>query len=154
MSGCKPFARRLRGVVIFLLCLTFALPVPAAELKIEARLIWGTNDEKVSDPKCKPVDEATAKKFRKIFKWKNYYEVNRETVVVPSRGNKKLTLSPKCTIDIKELEGPKVEVMLIGEGKPVNKTIYPLAKGESFIIAGDLKNGGAWFILITELDEK
>ncbi len=146
--------RPWRSGLIFLLCAISAIPLQAAELKIEARLIWGTNDDKVSDPKVKPVDKATAEKFRKIFQWKNYYEVNREVAIVPSRQNKKITLSPQCVLDIKELEGPKVEVTLIGEEKAVNKTTYPLSKGESFTIAGDCKNGSAWFILITELDHK
>jgi len=126
----------------------------AAELKIEARLIWGTNDEKFSDPKCKPVDAATGNKLSKVFKWKKYFEVNRQTAIVPSLRNKQIKMSDLCTIDIKELDGPKVEVTLIGEGKKVNKTTYPLSKGESFTIAGDCKDGTAWFVLITELDEK
>jgi hypothetical protein len=148
------FLRAGRGGLLALLCFGFVLPSMASELKVEARLIWGTNDEKVSDPKVKPVDKATAEKFSKIFQWKHYFEVNRETATVPSRQNKKITLSPKCSIDIKELEGPKVEVTLFGEEKAVNKTTYPLSKGESFTIAGDCKDGNAWFILITELDEK
>jgi hypothetical protein len=156
MSGFskKYVFRPWRAALTCLLCFSFVAPLAASELKIEARLMWGTNDEKVADPRVKPVDKATAEKFRKIFQWKNYFEVNRETVIVPSRQNKKITLSPKCSIEIKELEGPKVEVMLIGENKAVNKTTYPLSKGESFTIAGECKNGSAWLILITELDEK
>lgn len=146
--------RPWRAALVFLLCFAFAVPLQAAELKVESRLIWGTDDEKVSDPKVKPVDNATAEKFRKIFKWKHYFEVNRQTTNIPSRKNKKITLSPKCAIDIKELEGPKVEVTLFGEDKAVNKTTYPLSKGQSFTIAGECKNGSAWFVLITELDEK
>jgi hypothetical protein len=63
-------------------------------------------------------------------------------------------MSKKCVIEITEMEGPKVEVTLIGEGTPVNKTVKPLSKGESFTIAGDCKDGSAWFVMITELDEK
>jgi hypothetical protein len=137
-----------------MLCLAFAANLQAAELTIEARLIWGTNSEKISDPNCKAVDKALAAKMKKVFSWKNYFEVNRQTAIVPSRGNQQIKLSSQCTIDIKELEGANVEVTLIGEGKPVNKTTYPLSKGESFTIAGDGKDGSAWFILITELNEK
>ncbi len=147
-------SRWLRGSVAVLICLASTCELNAAELKVEARLIWGTNHDKISDPNCKAVDEALAKKLKKVFTWKQYFEVNRQTATIPSRGNKKVKLSPQCTIDIKELQGPKVEVTLIGEGKPVNKTTYPLSKGESFTIAGDCKDGSAWFILITELDEK
>jgi len=146
--------KSLQIAVAAMLAFMLVLPANAAQIKVEGRLIWGTNDEKFSDPKFKPVDAVTAEKFKKIFQWKRYFEVNRKTAVVPSRGAGKLEMSDKCIIEITELEGPKVEVKLIGEGKPVNKTVKPLSKGESFTIAGDCKDGSAWFVLITELDEK
>jgi hypothetical protein len=63
-------------------------------------------------------------------------------------------LSTKCTIEIKELEGPRVEVKLIGDGKEVHKTIKTISKGDSVVYSGDDKNQSAWFVIITELDEK
>ena len=136
------------------LAILFAFSANAEQIKVEGRLIWGTNDEKFNDPKFKPVDAATNEKFRKIFQWKRYFEVNRKTTVVPSRGAGKLEMSKKCVIEISELEGPKVEVTLIGEGNPVNKTVKPLSRGESFTLAGDCKDGSAWFVMISQLDEK
>jgi hypothetical protein len=143
-----------RWLAVLLLAFSLATPASAAELKLEARLIWGTNDDNYSDPKYKKVDETTAERFRKIFKWKHYFEINRQTGMVPSRGTKSFKMSEKCAVEITELEGPKVEVVLIGEGKKVNKTTKHLTKGEWFTIAGDDKNGCAWFVLITDLDEK
>src|SRR5205085_7246320 len=108
----------------------------AAELKLELKLIWGTNDKTSPDPTHKPVDEATASKLRKVFTWTNYFEVKRVTGIVPSRGTNRFEMSKKCTIEITELKGPQVEVTLIGEGKRVNKTTRHLAKGECLTIAG------------------
>src|SRR2546428_322499 len=119
----------LRFSLVLALLLTQA-PLQAAELKVELKLIWGTN-EKASDPKHKPVDEATAGKLRKVFTWKNYYEINRLIGTVPSRGTNQFKMSKDCLIEIKELEGPKVEVKLIGEGKPVVKATHHLSKGET-----------------------
>ena len=93
------------------------------------------------------------KELRKIFKWKNYFEVNRQTGVVPSRGTKQFQMSKQCVIEITELEGPKVEVKLIGEGKPVNKTVKALSRGEFFTIGGESKNGSAWFVVVTQQDD-
>lgn len=146
--------RSFRGGIAALLCLGSVVQSQAAELKIEARLIWGTNHEKVEDTNCKPLDKTTAEKLKKVFTWKNYFEVNRLTDTVPSRKTKQFKMSPKCTIEIEELPGPNVAVTLIGDGKPVNKTTYPLKKGDSINIAGEGKDGSAWFVLITELDEK
>jgi len=126
----------------------------AANLKLEAKLIWGTDDEKSPDPEHKEVDAVTREKLRKVFKWKNYFIVNRVVKEVPSRSSNQFKLSPDCTIEIKELEGPKVEVKLIGKGKEVHKTTLTISKGQSVVYSGDDKNQSAWFVIITELDEK
>lgn len=140
--------------LVAFLSLLLTSTASAAELNIEATLIWGANDEKSPNPKHKPVDPELAKKLGKIFKWKYYFEVNRQAANVPSRGNKKLRMSDKCDLDITELEGPKIEVKLIGEGKPVNKTTKTLTKGESIIISGSDKNDCSWFVIIKLVDEK
>jgi hypothetical protein len=147
-------SRAGRFLLAGLLFLASAVPSPAAELKLEAKLIWATNDDKSPNPDHKPVDAATAEKLRKVFKWKNYFIVNRLVKVVPSRGANSFELSKQCTVEIRELEGPKVEVKLIGKGKEVHKTTKSLTKGEWFTYAGDDKNESAWFVIITELDEK
>jgi len=149
------FSRQAEGwLLVFLLLSGTAPPTNAAELKLEAKLIWATNDDKSPDPNHKPVDAATAEKLRKVFKWKSYFVVNRLVKVVPSRGSNRFELSKQCTVEIRELEGPRVEVKLIGDGKEVHKTTKALSKGEWFTYAGDDKNESAWFVIITELDEK
>jgi hypothetical protein len=147
-------SRPARYFLVFLFLTGSVFETLAAELKVEAKLIWATNDDKSPDPKHTPVDPAMAEKLRKVFKWKNYFVVNRMAKVIPSRGSNRFELSKKCTIDITELEGPRVEVKLIGEGKPVHKIVKQLSKGESFIYSGDDKNESAWFVIITDLEEK
>src|SRR6185295_5834332 len=61
------------GFVALVLAVTAAAAV-AADRKMEARLIWGTNDEKSPDPKHKLLDGELAKKLRDMpLKWKNYF---------------------------------------------------------------------------------
>jgi hypothetical protein len=141
----------------FLALLLFAASAPetfAANLKLEAKLIWGTDDDKSPNPEHKAVDPATRDKLRKVFKWKNYFTVNRVVKPVPSRGSNNFKLSDECAIEIKELEGPKIEVKLIGKGKEVHKTTLTIEKGQSVVYSGDDKNQSAWFVIITELGEK
>jgi hypothetical protein len=116
--------------------------------------IWATDLPNSPNPKHKPVDAATAERLGKTFKWKHYFVVQSMVKDIPSRGNATFELSKKCTVELKELEGPRVEVTLIGEGKPVHKTVKALSKGESFVYSGDDKNETAWFVIITDLDEK
>jgi hypothetical protein len=142
-------------LVLVLVGLT-PVQIQAAELKVELKLIWGTNGKTSPNPKHKPVDEVTAAKLRKVFTWTNYYEINRVTGTVPSRSTNSFHMSKDCTIQIKELEGPNVEVKLIGEGKPVIKATHHLSKSQTITLASECrdKDGNAWFVLITELDEK
>jgi hypothetical protein len=126
----------------------------AAELKLEVVLIWGSNEEKSPDPKHKPLTGEMAKRLSKVFKWKHYFEVNKINETIPNRGTKKIKVSPKCDIEITEMEGSSVEVKLYGEGKLINKSVKQLSKGEYFVLAGEDKNETAWFIMITLLDEK
>jgi hypothetical protein len=144
-----------RPLLVVLLIFSFGvIKVVAAELKLEAKLIWATDDEKSPDPKHKPVDDAVAKQLQKLFKWKNYFEVTKQVKVVPPRGSNRFELSKQCTVEIRELEGPKVEVKLVGEGEAVYKATKTLRKGESFAYAGDDKNNCGWFVIISALDEK
>ncbi|MCX8154855.1 MAG: hypothetical protein N3J91_00140 [Verrucomicrobiae bacterium] len=142
-----------RGLLVLAL-LGSLLTVQAAELKLEIVLIWGSNEEKSPDPTHKPLTGEMAKRLSKVFKWKHYFEVNKINETIPNRGTKKIRVSPKCDIEITELEGSSVEVKLYGEGKLINKSVKQLAKGEYFVLAGEDKNETAWFIMITLLEEK
>lgn len=124
------------------------------DLKVNARLIWGTNDGKSPDPAHRPVDDDLAKKLGKTFKWKNYFEVRRVTAQIPNHGVKRITMSPKCDLEVTDLGGSKIAVKLFGEGKPVNRSVGPLAKGELFIIGGDDKGDNSWCIVLAMADGK
>jgi hypothetical protein len=153
MTRCLFSRTAARCFLALLLLAGTTVETPAANLRLEAKLIWGTDDDKSPNPDHKEVDAATREKLRKVFKWKNYFAVNRVAKPVPSRGSNKFELSKECTIEIKELEGPKIEVKLIGKGKEVHKTTLTIEKGQSVVYSGDDKNQSAWFVIITELSE-
>ena len=154
MSRLFPVSRSLRTMLLAGLLSLTAFPMVASELKLEAKLIWGTNDGNNPKKDQPPVDDVTAAKLRKVFKWKHYFLVNKQTKVIPSRGSNKFKLSEDCTVEITELEGPRVEFQVIGKGIPVHKTIKELGKGEDFVYSGNDKNETAWFVMITDLDKK
>ncbi len=132
--------------------LAFALAtgaVFAADRKMEARLIWGTNADKSPDANHKPLDGELAKKLREMpLKWKNFFEVNRQTFTVNTTNYTTVVLSKKCTIEMKQKEGNNVTVKLYGEGKQVNRVDKPLPKSEVLTIGGDAKDNNAWFITV------
>ena len=132
------------------LVFTAALGVAvAADRKMEARLIWGTNEDKSPDPKQKPLDGELAKKLREMpLKWKNFFEVNRQVFTISTNGYTNIVMSKQCSIEVKDKGANNVTVKLYGQGKQVNRVDKPLPKGEVLTIGGDAKDNNAWFITV------
>ncbi len=123
--------------------------VLAAERKMEARLIWGTNEDKSPNPNHKPLDGELAKKLREMpLKWKNYFEVNRQVFTINDQRYTNVVMSKKCSIELKDKGANNVTVKLYGEGKQVNRVDKPLPKGEVLTIGGDAKDNNAWLITV------
>jgi len=125
----------------------------AADLKLEAVLVWGTNDEKPLSGELKPVTEDIAKKLNCLpFKYTNYFEVNRKQFSVKDAGSEKVRMSKDCVITVKNLEGGKVEVTLIGKGQPVGTITQQLKKGKCLVTGGNAANSTAWFVVLKQVD--
>ena len=124
----------------------------AADRKMEARLIWGTNDDKSPDPKHKPLDGELAKKLHEMpLKWKNFFEVNRQVFTINTNSYTNVVMSKQCSIEVKDKGANNVTVKLYGQGKQVNRVDKPLPKGEVLTIGGDAKDNNAWFITVRPL---
>lgn len=125
----------------------------SSELKYEAQLIWATNDKKSPDPKHKPVEPEVKKKLGELpLKWENYFEVNRKQFTVAKSGNTRLPMSEKCSIEVKQLEGDKVEVSLFGKGEAVLKRTQALPKGELLVLGGNAPNETAWLVTLKRIE--
>jgi len=121
----------------------------AADRKLEARLIWGTNEEKSPDASHKPLDGDLAKKLREMpLKWKNFFEVNRQTFAINTTNYTKIVMSKKCYIEVKDKGANNVTVKVYGDGKQVKRVDKPLPKGDVLTIGGDAKDNNAWFLTV------
>src|SRR5882762_8524857 len=114
MSTHELLTRWFGAVVLFLLFIANLAEASAADLKVEARLVWGTNEDKSPNRDHKPVDSALANKLRKVFKWQNYFEVNRQIATVAQNQTTNINMSSKCVLEVKNLGNSRVEVKLIG----------------------------------------
>src|SRR5882672_8129061 len=141
--------RTIRLGLVALAVSTMLCAAVAAERKVEARLIWGTNEEKSPDPKHKPLDGELAKKLHEMpLKWKNFFEVNRQIFTINTNSYTNVMMSKQCSIEVKDKGGNNVTVKLYGQGKQVNRVDKPLPKGEVLTIGGDAKNNSAWLITV------
>ncbi len=130
----------------------------AADLKLQTRLVWGTDQDKPPGKDLQELDEKTRAKLHQ-FKWKHYWVVNQCTADTNAKEHKKVSLSDKGAVDFKDLGNGNVEIRLYdlktgSEGKRVKvvqHSIEALKKGELCILAGDDKEtwDNAWFVIIT-----
>ena len=117
---------------------------------VEVQLVWGTD---TVQSKHKPIDEATARGLRKSFRWKNYYEVNRQSVNVSVSGTKiHAKMSDHCALDLQHLADGNLEVKLFGDGKLVSTHREKMSTGWKTVLAGDAQNDTAWLVIIKKVE--
>ena len=128
-----------------------AAAADAAGMTVQAVLVWGTNEEKPPNKNLKELEPELARKLRKApYKWKNYFEVDRRLVTIPSNASKRVPMSEHCELDMKNLGEDRIEVKLTGRGKLVSRNVEPLPMGHTMILSGDDKNDNAWLIVLRQ----
>jgi hypothetical protein len=130
------------------------LRAQAADMKLQAFLLWGTDDTKPPEGKAyKPVEPDIMRTLKDLpLKWTNWFEVNRKDFAVPLGSSKEVPMSEKCQVDVKNINGHEVEVSLIGKGKEVVKRKQALPKGEMLVLGGNAPNSTAWLVVLKRID--
>lgn len=149
----KPTSSSSRWQFFVLLLTAVSALVAAAstrvEPKVQAVLIWGTDEAKPAAKNLKEVDSKLRDRLANVFKWKNYFEVNRQATTLPAVAKvQHLKLSDECSVEVKLLPDNMAEVKLLGKGKVRVSRLHSLAKPEALVLAGDDKNNTAWFVVL------
>lgn len=124
------------------------------EAKFELQLVWATNDKRSPNDKHKDVSPERRKRLEQLqLKWANYFEVNQKEFGVGDHGTKKVPISEKCSVSVKDLGGKKFEVIWYGKNdNVVGKQTQPLAKSEVLILGGNAPGATAWFIILKRIE--
>lgn len=111
------------------------------------QLIRGNDSDKPPTLGNKPAGPKLDTQLRAVFKWKSYWEVNREDVKVVPGQKTKVRLSKDRDVEIDLTEAGKRKVTAFQNGKALECTTRPL--GESMtIIGGDRDPKSVWFIVV------
>jgi hypothetical protein len=124
----------------------------ADELKLQAQLVWATDDSKPPEGKTYKAVEPEIRKHLKALKWKNYFEVKRIDFTVPVGAAKKIALSDKCELEVKNFGSSTLEVTHFGRGKETTKQKQTLPTGQVLVLAGNAPNETAWLAIIRRMD--
>jgi hypothetical protein len=100
------------------------------------------------------VDAAVLKVLEDLpLKWKSFFEVKRDTFTVPKTEIKKVTLSEKCAIEVKIVDGKKIEIILRNKkGEVCSKQTQVLEKGKSLVLGGNAPNKTAWLVVLKRIE--
>ena len=146
---------KLKSFIFAAICLfafsTFA--TFAADMKLEAQLIWASNEAKSPNPKHKPVDADVRQKLASLpLKWTHFFEENRKALNVTAGATQKVELSDKSAVEVKQVQAEKVQVTLFGNGKEVWKGVQPLPKGEILVLGGNAPGDNAWLVTLKRVE--
>jgi len=147
-------ANGIGWVAVTLLLLAFAqYNAQAAEMNLQAFLLWGTDDSKPPEGKAyKPVESDVSLKLKDLpLKWTNWFEVNRKDCTLAQGETKEVPVSEKCKLILKRVVGHELEVTLIGKGKEVVKRKQSLPRGEMLVLGGNAPNSTAWLVVLKRL---
>jgi hypothetical protein len=134
-------------------CGATALSVRAADLNLEARLIWGANDDN-NTVNYKPADPELSGKLHRMFKWKNYYEITNDRAGLAVNQSCDLGMCKSCAIHVRNMGGSRVEINCIGHDKQAHKGAYTLEPGQWLIVGGNNTNNTAWFLGLRAIDDQ
>jgi hypothetical protein len=123
--------------------------VMAGDMKLKMTLIWGTDEEKPSDPNLKPADPKMVAKFREVCKWKHYFEVTNTVTTLANNATNKVRLSPKAEVEVSNLGSMGLAAKFYGEHKLIYEGKSKVEPGKHWGIAGGDKNSTAWFVILT-----
>ena len=129
------------------------LATHAQTMKLEAQLVWGTNDKTSPNPKHVPVEQDIEKKLKDIpLKWTHYFVVSRTNFTVSSGATNKASLSERCAIEVKNLGHSTVEISHFGKGERVWTGKQAMPKGEVLIVGGEAPGATSWLVVLKRIE--
>jgi len=118
----------------------------------EVQLLWGTDLPKSPNPDHKPLDPDVEKTIQSLpLKFKHYFLVNKNRVVVALGTEQKVDVSEKCAVMVKNLDNMKFQVTFIGKNKQQTRTQdFPLH--EMLVHGGNAPGSNAWLVVVKRIE--
>jgi hypothetical protein len=118
---------------------------PAATFYIQ--LIRGSDLDAAPSPQAKLIGPKLDRRLHDVFKWKNYWEIKRETVTLKTGAAIRKQMSPQREVEIAWTSSRDVVISLYTDGKLTRKRQQSI--DTAFYIAGGNKDASdCWFIVV------
>ncbi len=111
------------------------------------QLVRGADSEAPPSDGSKPIGQKLRKRLQCVFKWKHYWEVKRDCILVPPGGTVTRRLAPDQTVELELLDPLKVAVRIYSRGQLVRRREQPAAN--AFCVTGArVGDDQSWFIVV------
>jgi hypothetical protein len=139
------------GLICFLAFAVIA-PCPALGGQPEkttyyVQLIRGNDEGQPPDSGAKAIGPKLSKSLHAAFRWKNYWEINRQKVEVAAGTKTRITLSKERAVEIDLSQPEKRKVMAFSYDKPICVSTQPISKSMT-IIGADRGAKSSWFAVV------
>lgn len=111
------------------------------------QLIRGSDQDAPPDPQAHAIGTRLDHKLHDIFKWKNYWEVKRETVTLTSGSKVRKAMSAQREVEIDWTHPRNMTISLYTDGKLTRKRQQSV-ETKFYIAGGDKEGADCWFIII------
>lgn len=139
---------RLLCSVFFIACsVIVASGAEQTPTTLYVQLVRATDAEKPKNADWKPIGPKLSKRISPVFRWKNYWEVNRHTVAVEEGTMPRLHLTPERGLEITARPGGDLEIRLYRDGKLARKSWHKTNQ-KMTIMGGKEANGDGWFVVV------
>ena len=134
--------------LLLLIAMGFDLARGAETEKVSyyVQLVRGNHGEKPVAG-AKPIGAKVSKRLRPVFKWENYWEMNRQKLELPRGRKAKVRLSKDREVEIDLTQPGKRIVIAYQAGKAVSRTTRPIGGGMT-IAGGDRDGASVWFVVV------
>lgn len=110
------------------------------------QLIRGTGDDKPPTTEAKMAGPEISSRLQ-MFKWKNYWEIARKTVVLEAGGKHRQRMSAEREVEIALTAPGEMTVSIYADGKLTRRRKQPLDT-PFYIAGGDKDATQSWFIVV------
>ena len=119
---------------------------PGQPVVFYAQLIRAT-DRDIQEVGWRPIGPKLSTRLCPKFRWKNYWEVNRQILNVPAGQKTRVRLNADREVEIELRNAGDSEIRLFTAGKVVHKT-HQSPQEKMSIIGGARENDDSWFVVI------
>ena len=137
-------------LALFVLLLTGLGCQPATDspgINFYLQLIRGNDQDTPPIADAKPIGPKLSEKLRSVCKWKSYWELKRDSVVVKPGQTVRKRLSPEREVEIELWDSQRMATRIYTNGKLTRSRTQP-AEAAFFIAGGDKGEHQSWFIVV------